>query len=417
MGHTKQWTRWQWLQNHILVFLVFTAPVVLGEIGTALILALSLTYLHPFFTTNLWPNRRRSYLTFAFVMTFILMGFAFAAAAKDINEIRFVFNFSALLLAIPTLWSQSRVITIQISLHTISAAALTGAALAAATGIIGHHLLGIERVGWHVVNPIHFGNISVILGFLAVTGIFTSKRPSRWLFLAGPVLGIVGALYSGSRGPIVAAVGLGLVTSGFLYRDLRHSKKELLVILAIAVLTAATILLIGSYLDIGRISQMASEIWSLLTTGETDDRSMQLRLAMYAGGVQAFLASPIYGHGWWNLVASIEPFVPASTWNTISGFTHLHSDIVDFAVAAGILGLLAYGLLITAPIVSALTLIRNRHSLAQIYAASVLSVGFLISGFTNLFLGNGLQTTLYAFMAALIVGASIPTKARKADDR
>ena len=57
--------------------------------------------------------------------------------------------------------------------------------------------------------------------------------------------------------------------------------------------------------------------------------------------------------GWYMKVPAVEKYLP---WDVHFGdptHAHLHSDILNFAVSAGVVGLVAYALVLLAPIVGA----------------------------------------------------------------
>lgn len=385
----------------LLLASVLALPPLLGDVGTGVILIVSLLFLLPLFSSSHRERRAKTPLAAMFAVAFLLVAIAYGITADEPHEIILIFNLTALLLAIPVVWFLP--IARPISADAMGTVAVSGALLAMVTGIFAYHVLGQLRVGWHTVNPIHFGNISVFLGYLGLLGAFgTSKH--RWIYFASPVFGLVGVLYSGSRGPLLTGIVLAFVAFGFLLLRQRFSARTALLTLVIFLTLGLIAMAVAATTGFGRVDRMLMLVQSWIKTGDILDASTRIRLDLYQGGWQAFLASPIFGHGWWNLLPSVEPFVSEATWATASDFTHLHNDIIDFLVAGGTLGVMAYLLIISAPLISAVFGPRDSLRLQRLYGASVLTIGFGTSGLTNLLLGNGLQTTLFAFMAALIIG-------------
>lgn len=385
-----------------MICLVFTLPVILGDAGTALIIVFSFWYLPAMSAHRKEMNPGARLISLAFSLSFFLIAVAFAITAKNLVEFRLILNFSPLLLGLLVLRQQPE-LAVPDPMTLIARHALAGAFIAGVIGIIGHHVLGIARVGMHVVNPIHFGNIAIFLGFLSAIGLFSARR-SGWIFLLGPVFGFIAAIYSGSRGPILSGIALCILLFGFGIAKFGRNHRTLATGSLMVLTIGSGLAVLVDALDIGRIGGMLAQLAELFSSGTLVDRSSTLRFEMYVGGIMAFLDSPLFGYGWENLVSATQPYLTPHAWAQISGFKHLHNDIIDFAVGAGILGILAYMTMIAAPIIAASARPRGKDFIARLYGAIVLSVGFAISGLTNLLLGNGLQTTLFCFMAVLIIG-------------
>ena len=90
--------------------------------------------------------------------------------------------------------------------------------------------------------------------------------------------------------------------------------------------------------------------------------------------------------------------------NILRGNHHLHADILDMGVAGGIMGLLAYGLILLAPLLGAFRSIRDSQFSARVTGAVVLSVGYAACGLTYLMFGYEFHTTLYVCLAAIVLG-------------
>ena len=95
------------------------------------------------------------------------------------------------------------------------------------------------------------------------------------------------------------------------------------------------------------------------------------------------------------------------TWNVGFGdprVGHLHSDILNLGVSAGIVGLIAYALVILAPVVAAATSPRDGQFRGRLFLALSLSAGFLCCGAVNLLFGFEFMTTMYVCFAAIFIG-------------
>ncbi|KKB10861.1 hypothetical protein VE25_15880 [Devosia geojensis] len=282
------------------------------------------------------------------------------------------------------------------SAQTIGIAALTGTAAAAALALFETQVLGLARAGVTVNNPIHFADLSLMLGFVALVGVYGERRWVRIAVLAGPVLALLAVLLSGSRGPLVAFVPMLLAA---LMMFIAHRAPPAGRWAALVATGLASLLLMALAWRIDAVQQVAAfnDIARVLSN-QTVDGSTTERLIMYQSAFNAFLASPLYGHGLIDYVAAAARHAPPGATFPVMG--HLHNDIADFAVAGGGLGLLAYALFLLAPVVEVL---RRPRSWPAIHLALSMSAGYLAMGLTNAMIGILSQTVLYGGCLALVV--------------
>ena len=88
----------------------------------------------------------------------------------------------------------------------------------------------------------------------------------------------------------------------------------------------------------------------------------------------------------------------------MAGNRHLHADILDLGVGAGLLGILAYALILAAPIVGALLSPHDSQRQGRILGAALLSTGYLACGASYIMFGYEFPTTLYVVLAAVLLG-------------
>lgn len=270
----------------------------------------------------------------------------------------------------------------------IAGLSLVGAGLGLLGGLADIVLNHAERAGVFN-NPIHFSGLMVLLGFVSLVGFEASKAKWRHVFLAGPVFGMGGVLLSGSRGPFLAALALGILFApAILYWHRRDRWLwTSLVVLAVGLSAVLVISPLGPRAA-GGIMELVAGLGSGNLTAVDEGRSQML-----AGAFGAFADSPLWGHGWAGMMAAAEAHFPADS--LFLGYDHLHADIANFAVMGGALGLFAYALLILAPILAMLSVPpANRRS--ALVVGGTASVGFLVLGMTNSMFGILPQTVLYA---------------------
>lgn len=283
--------------------------------------------------------------------------------------------------------------------------ALLGAAVAASYASWEVFALGRGRArGWGS-DPIWSAQAALILGFLALIGIPAMRSPWRYLLLLAPALAIYAVTLSGSRGPLLVAPLLlvAVFAVGF-----RQWWRQMLLGVGGIVLMAALVLSLWPEGQ-ERVAR-AGEVLVALVTGNVTESSAGVRLAFWRSGLMAFADAPLIGHGWNNRMnapfqhlaeLNLPPDVEAAMHE---GHHHLHSDILDMAVSAGLFGLVAYGLILLAPLLAAWRSVRDSQYTARLTGAAVLSLGYFGCGLTYLMFGYEFLTTLYVCLCAIILG-------------
>lgn len=328
-----------------------------------------------------------------------LLVLAFAVTAQSGLHLVAVFYFAPLYLVAPLAALFDR-------LNSRDAPTAIGVpALAATVGAVGvasydAFVLGVPRAGVSVNNPIHFADLALMLGFVALVGLFGKRSAWRGVFLLGPVLAMIAVLLSGSRGPMLAALpmfAIALILAAFWLLPRRWAWSAM----GGSVLASAMLLVVLMQTGLAHHVAVLSDIVVLAQTGAPVDGSTAQRLIMYQSAYNAFLASPLYGHGLVDFIAITAGYAPQGV--VFPTYEHLHNDIADFAVVGGFLGLCAYGLFIAAPMLGALRVRNGRHGRAAIMLGMTLGIGYLAMGLTNAMVGVLSQTVLFAVGLALVV--------------
>jgi len=282
---------------------------------------------------------------------------------------------------------------------------LFGAVSAAGLGVLDHVVAGTPRVGLGN-NPIHYGGIVTILGFLALPGAAVGSGRWRLLYLLGPVAGFAAVMVSGSRGPLLAWIVLAVLCFPLLLLSLKRRKLVLmaagamLVAFAILVVWAGDSLLGARIVDMAQaaINAGASSPWGYFSglVAGTD----AARLALYDTAIHAFRLSPLFGIGYGQIMPLAHGLYP--DLKALHGLEHLHSDAANFAAIAGSLGLIAFVLVQFSPL-AALHGAAPRRNIALLMSALVLAIGYLALGLTNAMFGVLPQTTLFALALGYVM--------------
>lgn len=262
------------------------------------------------------------------------------------------------------------------------------AGLALVAGGVEHFMLGVYRGGLGN-NPIHYATMATMTGCLALVGVIATRSGWRYIFLLGPLFALGAAFIADLRGPMVGALIMTVVGLVLLTKWLWHERFFRTIILTgIVIITATAMpLVLSGNSRVGSLFTSALNLFRF--TGTSDD----IRVSLYASALDTLAKSPIVGIGLGQLMEPARRLYPE--WPAILSLEHLHADWANFAVMSGGLGLVAYLLLLTAPLLALLSpVVRNDRP-------SILLVILLVSGQFSLGLSNAMfgilpQTLLYA---------------------
>ncbi|WP_269370447.1 O-antigen ligase family protein [Devosia neptuniae] len=339
-----------------------------------------------------------------------LLGVAFLAGAGTIRGLEGLLPFAPVLAIWPLIMLTRD--SQPVDPELIAIFSLIGTAGALAIALNDYLMMGAIRAGASVANPIHFADVALLAGYLSLIGLIYVQSVWRFLFLSGPVLAALAATLSGTRGAVVALV-LMAITAVVIAGALRLIKMRVLIAAGVV---AAIGLLAGFAAGLGQttgVQRVMLDIADVMQTGLPTDGSTAIRLSMYQGGLNAFVASPIFGHGPFSFVEAAAASVEVPLF---VGAPHLHNDIFDFAASAGILGLIAYGLLMLAPLAEVLRAPPSATRNGLLVVVSTLVVGHFAMGLTNAMFGI-LTVTVYFAAICVIVGVLVemPRSSSKAD--
>jgi O-antigen ligase len=153
----------------------------------------------------------------------------------------------------------------------------------------------------------------------------------------------------------------------------------------------------------GRMARLPGIIGAILS-GDLDkgvDRTAAFRLDLYQAGWRAFQDSPLIGHGWSRIMDAATPHLRTPE---LASLPQLHNDFLDFAVAAGVIGIACYVALLAAPIILGLLSPRDSQRRLRLYGCTVISIAYFFDGLTDLMFGFEFHTALYAMLLAILLG-------------
>lgn len=392
---------------YTVITLALTLNFVTGYTGAYAMMAITLVIIiwAAIWRQNIWRLGGRPEAIMV-VGAYGLLVVAFAITARQPRDLTGAVNF----LYLPFFAPLSAFLNLRggrRNLDTVALMALCGSVIAAGLALWQVSHLGMPRaMGWNA-DPIWSSDAAMITGFLAILGWYVeSPLLPRAIYLLGPVLGTVVTVLSGSRGPllVVPVLAVALILAGSRRRALMLGAGLPIVVLAA----------IGIYAlwpeGAVRLNSIVANGRDLLLDGQAADGSVGARLIFWHIGWQAFMHSPVVGYGWAHFLEAAYAYLPdhGAAFNAgLYGLTanrHLHSDLLDIGVSAGIVGIAAYGLLLAAPVVGALRSPLDSQRGGRIVGALIVVIGYFGCGLTYLLFGFEFLTTLYVVIAATLVG-------------
>ncbi|MGN6683839.1 MAG: O-antigen ligase family protein [Devosia sp.] len=369
---------------------LFVLSPAIGSIASILAV-LALLLLSPMaFLRGSWTTLRAQPAMLLFLAAFVSLLVCFIATAREFGDTLFSTNFLALLLA-PVAYLLALRRPGARTIAIIATLCAVGAVVGALTGSYDVFIQHKERaVGWGSGGNLMARTV-VLLGFVGLAGTIALRSPWRWLLVLGAAASLFALYLTSTRGVFVAVPVLGLLFVWALLREMRAGRLWYLAGLAVLVVAVGAVAVMSPrFLAVASLLEQV-----VLDPSAIPDPSTTERLAMWQAGWSALLRAPLIGHGWAHLSEAALPYV----------LSMYHNDFFNAAVAAGVVGIVAWLATLLAPVVGVLAMPADRYSNLRLYGALLLSVGFFIFGLTDMTFGYDLPTTLHAVLTAILLGA------------
>lgn len=297
--------------------------------------------------------------------------------------------------------------------YILGALACFATAYAQLHGWTGVWLVG---EGWGrpggVVNPIYFGNISLLLGFLGLLGGLQLARRHRgiawgllgWLAL---LCGLLASVLSLSRGGWVALPFLLFIVLGSAWRQ--RQKGRLVGLIGVFL---AGILVAQTLVPEGALRERVGLVYTALTSFDpsSSEDSVGYRLRMWQHALDIAAENPILGAGPGSYVFNTDHGNPPR-------FRHAHSDYFNTAANLGLLGLMALLLSYGYPAWRFLRLCRSNDPWrVDIALGGILVVtGYAIFSLTDVMFYRSIGTVFYLGTVTVLLalaesGSKTPTQ-------
>lgn len=272
---------------------------------------------------------------------------------------------------------------------------------------------GAGRATSAVLDPIHFGGLELLLGFLSLLTINWFGRDHKILILlkcAGFLAGVGASVASGSRGGWLAIPVL-LLLMLYIYR--RHLSWKRLSALILVIFASAVLMYEQHDFFKQRLDELTSEIQISRPEDQAGnlDTSFGVRLQLYHAAIMIFLDNPFVGAGPQGFALQMQPMQAAGIITPMAaamGRGEVHNDILSKAAGMGLPGLIAILALYAVPFRLFWKVSNSRFR--EVRRAGLLGSTFVsaiaIFGLTVEFLNLTMAAAFYAFTVAVLLAAS-----------
>lgn len=267
---------------------------------------------------------------------------------------------------------------------------------------------GVDRATGYT-HVIQFGNLSIFMGVLCLAGLGWAVVVPRyrriWIaaLLVGALGGVLGSLFSGSRG---GWIGLPLVLL-VLYRGYgRHFTVRLKATAVVLVLVgAATVYGLPQLGVQERIHQAVSDIQQYVT-GENRATSVGARFDMWLGAAILIVEKPLTGWGSQGYAEAMSELGDQGVIDPYAAqFEHAHNEFVDAQAKRGLPGLIVLLALYLVPMRLFYQGFDGPISHRPVAVAGVLlPVTYMDFGLSQSFLTHNSGIMMYAFLLAVLWG-------------
>jgi O-antigen ligase len=268
---------------------------------------------------------------------------------------------------------------------------------------LGTHTYG-ERLTNHYLDPIFWGNFSIILGFMSFASIQSQDHLLLKIYkFSGLALGISMSLMSQSRAGWIAAIIMALVWLALNRKELTFKK---LVVITFASLLTLVLLFIFVDSFSARVNGAITEISGWLNKTQTESAT-GYRLTMWKMTAHLFSQSPWVGYGEFStLPVTKDPYIlsfaDAESIMTIQ-CCGPHNEVAAQTLRSGIFGISA---LLATYMIPMYIFLRSKINQSTVMGM-MLCTGVFICGFATEMLGLKISYTFYAILTSGLIATTL----------
>lgn len=260
------------------------------------------------------------------------------------------------------------------------------------------------RGGNFFTNAITFGNISLLLGFWSLISLGWDNKDSflkKTLKFIAFFAAIYASFLSGSRGGWLAIPFFVWILMHITLFKSSLRKKH---IVTFAILCFILGIFSKDFIS-NRLGEVVTDL-KLYQTGITET-SIGERVQLWKGSLIIFSENPIFGVGRGNFKKEIQNLATHGTiTNNVTQYDHSHNEILFMMAQFGIIGLIVLLLFYYCTIASFYPYLRHQDATIKTSAhmGIILSSGFIIFGFTEVFFDKVKTIGFFIVMASSFLG-------------
>jgi O-antigen ligase len=267
-------------------------------------------------------------------------------------------------------------------------------------------VLGMGRPSGHT-NAIHYGNVSMLLGILCLSGVTWARLQQRQVFwtilmVVGAVSGMLGSFFTGSRGGWIA---LPICIVIFIFNYCRaYRKRYFYAGMLMLVALFFTILLVPKSPVMSRIELATYQVETYFN-GRDANTSVGLRLEMWRTAIEMVPEKMWFGWGSQGYMENkINLIGYGKVAPEIAPYTNVHNEYIDSLVKHGVVGLLALILLYMVPFFMFFRLMSNPNPNVRPYALAgvLLILSYILFGLTTTFLTINIGVMMLSFLLTIL---------------
>lgn len=186
-------------------------------------------------------------------------------------------------------------------------------------------------------NPVFFGNLSLLMGAMAVAFWPLCKHRRFYIVLISAlILGLIASSLSGSRGGWVAIPFLIVFLLWQVWSKLGTGQKVLMISMAVLL---PVIMYFTPQLGLEQRLLMLRDDYIGYTQGVLDGTSLGVRFEVWQAAIQIFLEHPITGIGLGNFMGEFEVLVNQKVPDDfVIFYKHAHSEYLSALAERGLIG-------------------------------------------------------------------------------
>jgi O-antigen ligase len=269
--------------------------------------------------------------------------------------------------------------------------------------ILGTHSYG-DRLTNYYLDPIFWGNFSIILGFVSLSSIHSQDYFLLKAYkLFGLILGISMSVLSQSRAGWIAAIIMSVAWLYLNHQKLTSRRTIIIYGFLICVIPLNLYLFVETFQH--RVDLATMEFFQWLSNSNSIS-STSVRLNMITMGIDLVSQAPFIGHG--NL-KDFSSFIDINSLSTIEkdALNQItccgpHNELLANTLRSGVFGFLASIALYLVPI---FVYLKNKNAMASSMGI-MLSIGVFVAGFFTEMLGLKISYTFYAILTAGLIATT-----------